>query len=134
MVFPVHVGMICGGKMIKKQKNSVPRTRWDDLLFIIYPMCPVSVEEARELSWRKFYYEAGDQKELERIDGTIKLKKLLNTSEKCFEDILKNTITNKELNVLIGLPSTEIWKNKHKNRKIKILNKKDTNNAKKKII
>jgi len=90
----------------------------EEVLTSIYSMCPVSIEEARELSWRKFYDDVGGKENLKNIDGTTKLKKLLKNSEKCFEDILMGKLTEEELKNLINLPLTDLWISDYNSRPI----------------
>lgn len=88
----------------------------DKVMAHINKSCRVSVEEARELSWRKFYSDVGGQENLKNIDGKDIVGKFLKASEKCYSDILENKLTEDELLDLIELPPTNIWIEDH-NRK-----------------
>ncbi len=81
----------------------------EDFLTAMHPQCRVTIIEARELSWRKFYHDAGGLEGVARIDGTDELGKHLKASEDCFLKIMENSITEEELKNLIGLPPTTIW-------------------------
>lgn len=94
----------------------------DEVMESINKNCRVSVEEARELSWRKFYKDVGGKKNIQKIDGGKIIKVFLKNSEECFSNILENKITEKELKDLINLPPTDIWINEHHCPPIKIKN------------
>jgi hypothetical protein len=79
----------------------------------MYNSCRVSVEEARELAWRKFYKDVGGKENMKNIDRKKVLGVFLKGSEECFSNILENKITEEELKNLIELPPTDIWINEH---------------------
>ena len=82
--------------------------------------CRVKVEEARELSWRKFYDDVGGQENLKNIDGKEIVRKFLKASEKCYQDILENRLSEEELMNLINLPSTDVWISDYNNKPIRL--------------
>lgn len=92
----------------------------DEVLTNIEVNCRVTVEEARELSWRKFYNDVGGKDNLKNIDGKDIVGKFLKDSEKCFSDILENRLSDDELQDLIELDPTDIWINDHNNAKIRL--------------
>ena len=98
----------------------VDRYKKDKELKALYPLCPMSIAEARELSWRLFYHLAGGPERVVKIDGTQELKICLNKSEACFSAILINKIKKDNLEKLIGYSSTDIWKKEYKDKEIKI--------------
>lgn len=81
----------------------------ENFLTSMYSNCRVSVAEARELSWRKFYHIVGGKEKLSQIEGKEQIGKFLKTSETCFQNILDNKLTDEELQDLINLPSTTVW-------------------------
>jgi hypothetical protein len=81
----------------------------DDIMSMHYPNSRVKFDEARELSWRKFYSEAGGREKLIALDGSSIIGKLLKKCEKCFLDILENKLSDEEILEFIKLPSTETW-------------------------
>jgi hypothetical protein len=81
----------------------------DDVMAVHYPNSRVKFEEARELSWRKFYNEAGGKENIIAIDGNSIVGKLLKKCEKLFLDILENKLSDKEIKELIKLSPTETW-------------------------
>jgi len=85
----------------------------DEVMESMNRNCRVSVEEARELAWRKFYKDVGGKENLPNIDGEKILGVYLKGSERCFSDILEDRITEEELKDLIDLPPTDIWINEH---------------------
>jgi len=92
----------------------------DEVLTNIESSCRISIEEARELSWRKFYEDVGGKENLKNIDGNDIVGKFLKNSEECFSNILENKLTEDELLNLIELPPTDIWINDHNNARIKL--------------
>lgn len=81
----------------------------ENFLISMYSNCRVSVAEARELSWRKFYHIVGGKEKLSQIGNKEQIKKFLKNSETCFQNILDNKLTDEELQDLINLPSTTVW-------------------------
>jgi hypothetical protein len=81
----------------------------DDVMAVHYPNSRVKFEEARELSWRRFYNEAGGRENIIAIEGSSIVGKLLKKCEKLFLDILENKLSDEEITALIKLPSTETW-------------------------
>jgi hypothetical protein len=92
----------------------------DEVMTQINKSCRVSVEEARELSWRKFYEDVGGQENLKNIDGKEIVGKFLKASEKCYQNILENKLSEEELQDLIDLPSTDIWVSDYNNKPIRL--------------
>lgn len=92
----------------------------DELMEHLYSNCRVSVSEARELSWRKFYKEAGGIENLPNIEGKDELKKLLGESEECFRDIVENKLSDEGIQELIALPPTQVWIKDENNRPIEL--------------
>jgi hypothetical protein len=85
----------------------------------LYPNCRVSIPEARELSWRKFFSDIGGEDNLKKLDGTILIGLSIKCSERCFLDILENKISKGKLHNLIALPPTETWLKIYGNLEIK---------------
>jgi hypothetical protein len=96
---------------VKHIRGHTPMSTLDneDFLTAMHPQCRVTIIEARELSWRKFYHDAGGLEGIARIDGTDELGKHLNASEDCFLKIIENTISEEELKNLINLTPTNVW-------------------------
>lgn len=92
----------------------------DKLMETLYSNCRIKVAEARELSWRKFFKEAGGRENLAKIEGKGELKNLLKVSEECFRDIVENQMSDEEIMELITLPSTDIWVKDEGNRPIEL--------------
>jgi hypothetical protein len=91
----------------------------ENILKHIYLHRRVTVAAARELSWRKFYYDAGGKEKLSDIDSSKKIEKLLRVSEIYFANILENKLTDQELRDIISLPPTDTW-TKDGNKRIRI--------------
>lgn len=92
----------------------------EEFLTAMHPQCRVTIIEARELSWRKFYHDAGGIERVAIIDGTEELGRHLKSSEDCFLKIIENDITEEELKNLINLPPTKIWIDELKNPTISL--------------
>jgi hypothetical protein len=78
----------------------------DLLMENLHPNSRLKLVEARELSWRMFYRDAGS---IPENITKARLALLLQSSEKCFSDILENKLTDTQLSELIALPPTEVW-------------------------
>jgi len=98
----------------------------DDVMAMHYPNSRVKFEEARELSWRKFYNETGGKENIIAIDGSSIVGKLLKKCEKLFLDILENKLSDEEIKELIKLSPTETWVEDYKSVPI-VLNENFTN-------
>lgn len=92
----------------------------EHILENIYPHRKVTVAAARELSWRKFYGDAGGKEKVKEFEGKAKLGKLLMACEKCFTDLLENKLSEEKIKALIALPSTDTWKVDHKDKSIRL--------------
>ena len=92
----------------------------DKLMEHLYSNCRITVSEARELSWRKFFKEVGGRENLPNIEGKEELRNLLKVSETCFLEIVENRLSNEEIKELIALPPTQTWINEENNRPINL--------------
>lgn len=96
------------------------KNKFDKLMEALYSNCRIKVVEARELSWRKFFKEAGGRENLAKIEGKEELRELLKVSEVCFLEIVENRLSDEEIKELIALPPTQTWINEENNRPIEL--------------